>query len=318
MRDLAGDAGQGIVIHDEHRQRALSSKLGNPRMIRSQRQTRTPPGYAGPVVAATLDALLAMPPRAAIRAPPPRIFGISGLPGCGKTTFAHQLATAAGARGMRSLVVSLDDFYLGRRERRCLAREVHPLLATRGVPGTHDVDRLERVLDTLGRASRREPVALPRFDKGRDTRAAPSRWCLVTQAPDLVLLEGWCVGAVPQAAAALRRACNRLERDEDPDRIWRSWVNARLAEADARLWRRLDRLVLLEAPAFAVVAHWRDEQERVLRARKAPRAMSAAALRRFLMHYERIGRHALRELPARADLRIRLDGNRGVRQIVIA
>ena len=276
-----------------------------------RRDASTQPGYATEVVATTLDDVLAASSaRRQHRAP--LLIGVSGLQGSGKSTFARQLANAAAARGVSCGILSLDDFYLGRRTRQQLARDIHPLLATRGVPGTHDVDLLTATITELASASARSPVALPRFDKGRDTRLPPSRWPRVTTPPQLILFEGWCVGLPPQAPDALTQAINALERMEDRDGVWRHWVNAQLGNAYARLWQRLDRLVVLEAPDFAVVTRWRDEQEDALRQRCAPQAMNAAALRRFLMHYERLSRHALRELPARADLRLLLRRDRTV------
>jgi len=272
------------------------------------RDATTPNGHAAAAIAAVL-ALADRPPRA-------WLIGISGVQGSGKSTLAAQVAGAARRRGEAVLVLSLDDFYFGRRERRRLAHTVHPLLATRGVPGTHDLALLLRTLAALRRASPARPARVPRFDKGRDTRAPPSRWRRVTRPPRLVLLEGWCVGVPPQPAAALRRPCNALERRADRDGCWRHHVNAQLAGAYAALWRRLDRLVLLQAPSYRVVARWRGEAERALRRRGAPRALSPAALRRFLMHYERLSRHALRTLPRRADLRLVLDGRRRLRRIV--
>ena len=243
--------------------------------------------------------------------------GVSGLQGSGKSTLAAQLVVAAQRAGLAALALSIDDFYLGRAARRRLARDVHPLLATRGVPGTHDVALLQATLDALRTATPRAPARVPRFDKGRDTRLPPSRWRSVPRRPDLVVLEGWCVGVPPQPAAALRTPVNRLERDEDRDGRWRRWVNARLERDYVPLWRRLDRLVLLQAPDYAIVRRWRDEQERALRRRHAPRALSPAALRRFLMHYERLSRQALKTLPAVADLRIVLDARRRVRTLIV-
>jgi len=268
-------------------------------------------GYATDVVERVLDALLAR----AARLRRPLLAGISGLQGSGKSTLASVLGVSARTRGVHCEVLSLDDFYFGRRGRLRLARMLHPLFATRGVPGTHDLALLLRTLAALAMASPRRPARVPRFDKGRDTRVAPSRWRTVTRPPRLIVLEGWCVGVPPQDVGALRRPVNALERDEDRDRRWRGAVNAGLAGDYARLWRRLDRLVLLQAPSFAVVGRWRDEQERSLRARGAPRALDRAALRRFLMHYERLSRHALRTLPARADIRLVLDAHRRVRAI---
>jgi D-glycerate 3-kinase len=270
------------------------------------RDASTQAGYPDAVVAAVLG--LASPPWRAR----PWLLGISGLQGSGKSTLARQVIAAARRSGLPVLSMSIDDFYLGRAARRRLAREVHPLLATRGVPGTHDVGLLLDTLAALPTATRTRPVRVPRFDKGSDSRRPPSRWARVVCAPQLVILEGWCVGIPPQRAAELARPLNRLERDEDPDARWRNWVNERIEEDYVPLWRHLDRLALLQAPGWRVVERWRGQQERSLRARHAPRAMSPAQLRRFLMYYERLSRHALKTLPRGADLRLVLDPDRRV------
>jgi len=262
--------------------------------------------YADAIVQLLLDAL-----------PRRGLIGLSGLQGSGKSTLAAQLVSAARILGVAAFTMSIDDFYLSRRARQQLARTVHPLLATRGVPGTHDVELLLRTLDALHHASPTRPARVPKFDKGRDTRQPPSRWRNVKRAPDLVLLDGWCVGVPAEPAAALRRPLNALERNEDADARWRTYVNTQLAQRYAALWRRCDRLLVLQAPGFGVVARWRDEQEQALRRRHAPRAMSTTALHRFLMHYERVSRQALRTLPARANICLRLDANRRVKEIVI-
>lgn len=272
-----------------------------------RRDASTRAGYDRTTVDALLEALLPrLPARRAA------LVGLSGLQASGKSTLAAQLAAAARERGVATEVLALDDFYLGRRDRAALARDVHPLLATRGVPGTHDVALLAETVQALRRASTRNPARIPRFDKGRDTRLPPSRWRRVTSRPRLILLEGWCIGVPAEPPSALARAVNALERIEDPDARWRTWVNARLNGEYAALWRRMDALIVLAAPSFEIVARWRDEPERALRRRGAPRAMSRAALRRFLMHYERLSRHALRTLPALADIVVTLDASRRV------
>ena len=268
-------------------------------------------GYDSATVDALVDALLRrLPARRALFA------GLSGLQASGKSTLAQQIAAAARTRGVPTEILALDDFYLGRRERAMLAREAHPLLATRGVPGTHDLALLTRTLRSLARASAKRPAHVPRFDKGRDTRLPPSRWRRVVSAPRLILLEGWCVGVPAQRPSVMTRAVNELERNEDADRRWRRWVNAQLAGDYAALWQTFDALIMLAAADFSVVARWREEPERILRRRRAPRALSPAALRRFLMHYERISRHALRVLPRIADIVVTLDADRRVRGIV--
>jgi D-glycerate 3-kinase len=280
---------------------------GDLKSVRNDAITQA--GYPDVVV----DAVLASVTRGG---PRPWLVGLSGLQGSGKSTLATQFVAAARREGIAALALSIDDFYFGRAARLRLARDVHPLLATRGVPGTHDVGLLMRTLDALRVATLEVPAQVPRFDKGSDTRLPPSRWRRIVRRPDVVMLEGWCVGVPPQAATALRRPVNRLERDEDRDARWRGWVNTQLAQHYTGLWNRLDRLVMLQAPAYEIVARWRDEQERALRKRRAPRALSPAALRRFLMHYERLSRQALRALPGIADLRVVLDADRRLRRLV--
>jgi D-glycerate 3-kinase len=134
----------------------------------------------------------------------------------------------------------------------------------------------------------------------------------------LILLEGWCIGVPPQDVSALAHPLNDLEQREDADAHWRAWVNTQLAGEYSKLWRRLDALVVLAAPDFETISRWRDEPERILRRQHAPHAMSPSTLRRFLMHYERLSRHALRVLPKIADIAIELDESRRVRCIRIS
>jgi D-glycerate 3-kinase len=239
----------------------------------------------------------------------PFLLGISGLQGSGKSTDARALARHATDRGCPSITLSLDDVYLTRTERLRLAHDVHPLLATRGVPGTHDIGLLEETLDRLGRATPAQPAAIPRFDKGKDDREPLSAWPTVDTPPRLIVLEGWCLGVPAEDSAALAQPVNALERDEDPDGRWRRWVNERLA-GYASLWRRIDALVVLQAPDWSVVRAWRDQAEQPLRERHEAHAMDKDALDRFLQYYERISRHALATLPAIADCCIRLDEDR--------
>jgi D-glycerate 3-kinase len=245
------------------------------------------------------------------RARRPYILGLSGLQGSGKSTLAKVMKAAAEARGWPTEILSLDDFYYSRSEREALAHQVHPLLRTRGVPGTHEIELLLSVLAALPQASEKLPVAWPRFDKGRDTRIPPSRWPRVTRSPVLVIVEGWALGIRPQTQAALEAPINDLERTEDPDGSWRHWVNKQLRGYQP-LWRKFDALIELQAPNWDVVRRWRSEQEEELLARHAPLAMDAEAMERFLAHYERLSRHALATLPDIADSCVEYDDQRHV------
>jgi len=243
----------------------------------------------------------------------PLSLGICGAQGSGKSTLAAALAALLGARGLTVAALSLDDFYLTRAERAQLARDVHPLLATRGVPGTHDVPLATRTFAQLAKAG---DTALPSFDKAIDDRRDPAQWPRVRGPADVVLFEGWCVGARPQTAAALATPINALERDEDAGGQWRRTVNDALAGPYRPLFDGFDRLLLLQAPSFEVVFEWRREQEQKLARKLAASGgdgnalMDEAQLARFIAHYERLTRHILEEMPARADILFTLDSRR--------
>lgn len=237
------------------------------------------------------------------------VVGLCGAQGSGKSTLAAALVAALEANGLPAAALSLDDLYLTRAERQHLARRIHPLLATRGVPGTHDV---ALGLQTIAALERGEAAALPRFDKGLDDRAPQESWPHAPPRCQVLLLEGWCVGAVPQAAAALAAPIHDLEQREDPQGIWRAYANAALAGPYRALFDRIDLLILLATPNWEVVAQWREEQELPLRRAGAPQAMDPAELSRFVQHYERLTRWILEEMPQRADVVVRLDRQRGV------
>lgn len=276
------------------------------------RDERLPPAFAD--LAARLHRpLAAHVARWAEGRETPLVVGICGPQGSGKSTLTALVAWLLEGRGLSVAVLSIDDLYLPRAARRRLADEVHPLLATRGVPGTHDPALGLAVLDSLARPGE---TRLPRFDKAADDRAPMADWPVFEGPADVVLLEGWCVGARPQPEAALEPPVNALERDEDPDGVWRGFSNAALAGPYAALFARLDRLVLMTAPDFAVVRRWRGEQEARLRERLAAQgrdpaqAMDEAALDRFVAHYQRLTDWIDENLPGVADIVVRLDARR--------
>src|SRR5258708_1730501 len=164
----------------------------------------------------------------------PLFVGLSGLQGSGKSTLAAQTVTALTHAGIPALAMSIDDFYLGRGERPPLPPRAHPLFATRGVPGTHDLALLDRTLAALRAASPTNPAMVPRFDKGRDTRMPSARWHKITAPPRVILLEGWCIGLPALPSTQLGRPINALERNEDSGGRWRHYFNVQLQGAYAR------------------------------------------------------------------------------------
>lgn len=253
----------------------------------------------------------------------PLFVGLCGAQGSGKSTMALGLAALLDHAGLPTAQLSLDDLYLTAAARQHLAETVHPLLRTRGVPGTHDLPLGLALLAELRRAGPDSTSALPRFDKASDDRCPEAEWRAFRGRPAVILLEGWCVGARPQPEAALAEPVNALERDEDPDGTWRRTVNNRLGGAYQALFGQLDLLLLLRAPDFPTVFAWRKQQEDKLRARLQaegrdtglPGVMDDAALQRFISHYERLTRHILAEMPQRADLVVALGEDRQIEGI---
>ena len=243
----------------------------------------------------------------------PLFIGVNGAQGTGKSTLADfvRLALELDAN-WRVAVLSIDDFYLTRSERKELGVHVHPLLVTRGVPGTHDMQMLAACIDELRKLASEDSLALPRFDKSRDDRAEPDTWPLISGPIDLIILEGWCVGCTPQADYDLLEPINLLEREEDASGKWRRYVNDQIKGSYTDLFATLDALIFLQAPDFDAVYRWRLKQEEKLAAVTASNAagiMSDKQIARFIQHYERITRVNLAILPGTADVVLELNEN---------
>lgn len=241
------------------------------------------------------------------------VLGINGAQGTGKSTCADLIKEyLAAEHDLCSVVLSIDDIYLTQRERRSLALNVHPLLATRGVPGTHDVALGLRTIEQLKSLGAHSTMKIPRFDKSSDDRFPESDWPVVSGPVDLVIFEGWCVASQPCEPPELEQPVNLLESAEDTDAAWRAYVNERLKAEYKVLFAMLDALLFLKAPNFEVVYQWRLQQEHKLRARRGSTAkgiMSDAEVAKFIRFYERITKDNLRHLPNTADAVIELGVN---------
>ena len=229
------------------------------------------------------------------------VVGICGAQGSGKSTLALFLENwLSRESGLVATTLSLDDLYLGKQERLELADRQHPLLRTRGVPGTHDVALAREILQTL--TSVEGNAAVPAFDKATDDRLPKSQWRSVVTPVDVVLFEGWCVGARPQPDDELRAPVNALEAEADTDGAWRRYVNDRLKDDYAALFGHLDALLLLRVPSFEKVIEWRELQEEKLRG-----CCDRREIERFTRHFERLTRHTLASMPGYANAMIDID-----------
>jgi D-glycerate 3-kinase len=244
----------------------------------------------------------------------PIVVGINGAPGSGKSTLTLFLVECLQREsGLTAASLSIDDIYLGKQTRQELAENEHPLLQTRGVPGTHDVALGKELLQALTEQSEERVVRLPAFDKATDDRLQQSDWRSIEAPVDVVLFEGWCVGARPQRDADLRDPVNALEAQDDTDGRWRSFVNKNLKEDYAELFSTLDALVMLRIPSFDKVFEWREVQEQKL---LGDSGMNAAEIRHFMMYFERLTRHMLARMPDYANTIIELNDAHGMSGMV--
>ena len=253
----------------------------------------------------------------------PPLVGFSGCQGSGKSTLVALMAKVMReVHGVSTVVLSLDDFYLTKAKRVALAQSIHPLFATRGVPGTHDLVLLNETIAALRQPPPGGAVPVPAFDKALDDRTEMVHWRQVSAPVQLIFLEGWCVGLAPQQESELEAPINPMEAEQDPSRVWRGEVNRQLATEYADLFGKLDALLLLQAPSFDAVFDWRWQQEQRLSQQfqqdhpdKPDPTMSRSEVADFILHYQRLTEHGLKTLPDRADFAWELATDRSVERM---
>ncbi len=251
------------------------------------------------------------------------VFGVQGAQGSGKSTcseffkaiFEHEF-------GLKTAVLSIDDFYLTHKERQDLSKRVHPLLATRGVPGTHDIDLTLQTINALSSANDASNTAIPRFDKAFDDRKPREEWDYIFGKVDIIILEGWFIGLTCPELKTLDNPINELEENEDPDKVWRTYVHQQLNLYQA-IFKQLDKLLVLKAPSFDCIYHWRlNQEEKLIASLNASnnkkshspdvKTLSPREVRRFIAHFERLTEHALVSLPRQADWCLHLNENQKI------
>lgn len=237
------------------------------------------------------------------------VVGVAGPQGSGKTT----LVAAHAALHQDVAHFSLDDVYLPRSYRKLIAESVHPLLITRGPPGTHNLMQLTETLDDLQEAGPTSVTRLPAFDKVTDNPVHESRRPVFKGRPSVILVDGWCLGATAQAREDLVVPVNELETKDDAAGVWRREVNDNLAGGYQDDFSRLDAILYLRAPSFEIIRDWRGEQEEGLLGRDLTDA-DRTRIDRFIQHFERITRHMMSG-GRRADVEVQLDERRNVTEV---
>ena len=246
------------------------------------------------------------------------ILGLSGGQGSGKTTVAGTLKIILNKFFKRRIhISSIDNFYKTLIERNKMSRNVHPLFKTRGVPGTHDINLLKFFFRLIGK-KKFQTIKLPKFDKANDDRYKKKYWINIKKKPEIIILEGWCVGAKPQPNSLINKPINVLEKYEDQNLIWRKYVNNKLKREYKKLFAMIDYYIFMKIPNFNMVFKWRLLQENKLRkvSRYKKKIMSYKDIKRFIMFYQRITLQMVRDLSKSASIVMLLKKNHGIKKVL--
>ena len=247
------------------------------------------------------------------------IIGLAGGQGSGKTTISSIL-TLILQKYFRLNVfkVSIDDFYKTRRERKIMSITKHPLLMTRGVPGTHDIDLMLKFFKKV-KSKNFINLEIPKFNKAIDDRYKKNLWYKLKFKPDVVIFEGWCVGAKAQTNKQLKTPINSLERVYDQSIKWRSYVNIQLKTKYNILFKQLDGLLYLKAKNFNILRNWRLKQERKLwvqtKNKKNLKIMSSGDVINFMQTYQRITQQMFKDAIKVSSVIMILNNNHQIQNI---
>jgi len=244
--------------------------------------------------------------------------GLSGGQGSGKTTVAFILGIILKTFFRKNTcIISIDDFYKTLNERKKMTKEKHPLFKTRGVPGTHDINLIIKFFTLIKRKKFRK-IKLPKFSKSLDDRLKKKQWLQIDKKPEIVILEGWCVGARPEPYSSLKKTLNLLEEKEDQNLVWRKFVNEKLKKEYKKVFEMIDYFIFIKIPSFKMVFKWRLLQEKKLRKKQIykKKVMSFNEIKRFIMFYQRITLQMIKDLSKSASVVMLLKKNHEVKKVL--
>ena len=248
----------------------------------------------------------------------PYFVGLAGGQGTGKTTISSLIRIIL-TKYFRLNVfrISIDDFYKTRKERINLSKKVHPMLLTRGVPGTHDINMMLNFFKN-SKSKKFKRLKLPTFNKAIDDRFNKKRWYNLKKRPDVIIFEGWCVGAKSEKNNTLKKTINSLEKAKDQKQIWRKYVNNQLKSKYKNLYSQLNCLIFLKAKNFSLLQKWRLKQERKLRVKSKVKSkiMSNIDVLNFMQNYQRITQNMFRNTPKYASVIFNLNSNHQINSAV--
>ena len=250
----------------------------------------------------------------------PYFVGLAGGQGTGKTTTSSLIKIILNKYFKLNVFrISIDDFYKTRKERISLSKRVHPMLLTRGVPGTHDINMMLNFFKNV-KSKKFKRLKLPTFNKAIDDRFNKKKWYDLKKRPDVIIFEGWCVGAKSEKRNTLKKTINKMEKIKDQKHIWRKFVNNQLKSKYKKLYSQLNCLIYLKAKDFSLLQKWRLKQERKLwiksKKNSNSKIMSKADVLSFMQTYQRITQNMFRHTPKYASIIINLNSNHQIKSAV--
>ena len=241
-------------------------------------------------------------------------FIIAGSQGSGKSTLTAVLKLVLEKFYKKKvMLLSIDDYYLSKNKRLKLSKKIHPLLITRGVPGTHNIAALRK--DIINFQKKKFPIVAPLFNKLKDDISSKKK---IIKKAEILLLEGWCCGSTPINREYLFNNINRLESTLDKNKVWRQYYNSQLQKDYKKVFSLFDQQIYIQAPTFTYILKWRYAQEKsnALKS-KDEKFMNKTDLQKFIQHYEKLTKWMIKTMPAKADMLIKIDKNQKIKKVVI-
>jgi D-glycerate 3-kinase len=250
----------------------------------------------------------------------PYFVGLAGGQGTGKTTSSSLIKIILTKYfKLKVFKISIDDFYKTRNERISLSKKVHPMLLTRGVPGTHDIDMMLKFFKKV-KNKKFKRLKLPTFNKAIDDRFNKKRWYDLKEKPDVIIFEGWCVGAKAEKNNTLNKTINLMEKNKDKKKIWRKYVNQQLKSKYKNLYSQLNCLIYLRAKNFNLLQKWRLKQERKLllssKKNSKLKIMNKEDVLSFMQTYQRVTQNMFKNMPKYASIILNLNSNHQIKTAV--
>ena len=250
----------------------------------------------------------------------PYFVGLAGGQGTGKTTISSIIKIILEKYfKFKVFKISIDDFYKTRKERLNLSKKVHPMFAIRGVPGTHDIQMMLNFFKKV-KSKKFKKIDLPNFNKAVDDRFPKKNWYNINEKPDVIIFEGWCVGAKAELNKTIKKSINSLEKSNDQKLIWRKYVNHQLRNNYKKLYSQLNCMIYLKAKNFILLQKWRLKQENKLwlmtKKSSKHKIMNKGDVINFMQTYQRVTENMFKKMPKYASIILKLNSNHQIKSAV--